>query len=75
MSASGPRKVIPRRISLMRGTACAHSFTREQREPTIIYLYLAPAEAHTVPRRAFASPQAAEGFLQTARAWHAAAIH
>jgi YcxB-like protein len=38
-----------------------------------IYLYRGPQRAIIIPRRAFASPEEAEAFLQAAQEWHAAA--
>jgi hypothetical protein len=49
------------------------SLHRVASTPEYIYLYQGRNQAHIFPRRAFASPEAAEGFLKAATQWHAEA--
>jgi YcxB-like protein len=50
-----------------------NAFDRIVETPDYIYLYRSPRMAEIIPRRAFRTPEAAEAFLQAAKAWHAAA--
>jgi hypothetical protein len=49
------------------------AFQRIVGTPEYVYLYFGRHRAFIVPRRAFASPEAAESFLQKAIDWHRAA--
>jgi hypothetical protein len=67
-------EALRERTAVNEGTAAWKGIYRIDANASYLFIYLQPEMAHVIPRRAFPTPEAAEEFLATARAYYAAAV-
>lgn len=66
-------EALRERTAVNDATAAWRGICRIDATASHLFIYLQPEMAHVIPRRAFPTPAAAEEFLATAQAYHAAA--